>query len=75
MAEAAEQLEIHDEDGVLTSDFVSAVETAVEADDAGRLKLLTEGLHEADFADLMELMRADDREQFIKLLDRDICPR
>ena len=72
MAEAAEKLEIHDEDGVLTSDFVAAVEGAVEADDADRLKLLTEGLHEADFADLMELMRADDREQFIKLLDRDI---
>lgn len=72
MSDAAIELEIHDEDGVLTSDFVDAVTDAVEDRDADTLRRLTEGLHEADFADLMEWLKSDEREQFVTLLDRDL---
>jgi magnesium transporter len=72
MSDAALELDIHDEDGVLTSNFVGAVTDAIENKDGERLRQLTEGLHEADFADLMEWMRADEREQFVTLLDRDL---
>ena len=71
MSEAAIELDIHDEDGVLTSDFVGAVTETVDAGDATRLRDLTAGLHEADFADLMEWLRAEERERFVTLLDRD----
>jgi len=71
MSEAAIQPDIHDEDGVLTSDFVGAVTETVDAGDATRLRDLTAGLHEADFADLMEWLRAEERERFVTLLDRD----
>ena len=72
MSEAAPELDIHDEDGVLSSAFVGAVTDAIEGSDAAQLRALTEGLHEADFADLMEWLRADEREQFVTLLDRDL---
>ena len=72
MSEAALDFEIHDEDGVLTPDFVGAVTGAVEAADGETLRKLTEGLHEADFADLMEWLKPDEREGFVTLLDRDL---
>lgn len=71
MSDTALELGIHDEDGVLTSVFVGAVTDAIDAGDAVRLRDLTTGLHEADFADLMEWLHSDERERFVTLLDRD----
>lgn len=72
MSDATLDFEIHDEDGVLTPDFVGAVTDAIEAQNGDVLRKLTEGLHEADVADLMEWLKPDEREAFVTLLDRDL---
>jgi magnesium transporter len=70
--QSVEELEVHDEDGDLSSAFVHAVEDAIEAKDGERILALTALLHEADYADMLELLRSDDREQLIRMLDRDL---
>ncbi len=70
MAEAHEDISVHDEDGALTPEFVSAVNDAIHQGDATNLRQLTRDLHGADTADLLELLRPDDRVVFIDLLGR-----
>ncbi len=61
-----------DEDGMLTPAYVHAVALAVENADGHELRALVKGLHNADLADLMELLGPDDRQGFIRLLGDDI---
>ncbi len=73
MSETLENFdEVHDEDGVLTADFVRAVENSIEDANAERLHQLVDDLHEADYADLLEFLRSDDREQLVRLLDKNL---
>jgi len=60
-----------DDDGLVTQAFAQLVTGAVLAGDVATLKRLTEDLHEADVADLLEALDADDRPTFIKRLGRD----
>ncbi len=61
-----------DEDGMLASGYVAEVALAVEQGDGAALRKLVEGLHNADLADLMELLGPEERQGFIRLLGDDI---
>lgn len=59
---------LHDEEDELNPAFIEAVTTAVEANDADRLKLLTEDFHESDFGEVLEALDAEHRPRLIELL-------
>ncbi|MBK5952255.1 magnesium transporter [Rhodobium orientis] len=62
---------VRDEEGNLSPEFVETVDAAIEADDTDRLKALTEDLHEADLADLIEALHPTDQSKLVRLLGRD----
>ena len=70
MADVAEDIVIHDDDGALTPDFVWAVSTALAEDDQKTARKLTRELHAADLADLIEQLRRDERVDLIDKLGR-----
>jgi len=59
MQDAADDINLRDEEGAPRADFVRAVEAALEAGDAERVRELALPLHEADLADLIQLLRPD----------------
>ena len=71
MQDAAGETLLRDENGVLRPEFVHDVEAALEAGDAERVRSLALPLHEADLADLIQLLRAEQRETLIAMLGRD----
>jgi magnesium transporter len=71
MQDAAGEVLLRDEEGALRPEFLHAVEAALEADDAGKVRELTLPLHEADLADLIQLLRPEQREPLIATLGRD----
>ena len=71
MQDAASEIPLRDEEGAFRSEFLHAVEAALEADDAQTVRELTLPLHEADLADLIQLLRPDQREPLIATLGRD----
>lgn len=70
MSEERAEIAVHEEDGALSPDFVNAIEEAIHLDDATALRALMRDLHGADAADLLELLRPDDRVHAISLLGR-----
>ncbi|MGB3021338.1 MAG: magnesium transporter [Methyloceanibacter sp.] len=71
MQDAAGEIDLRDEDGALRPEFLRAVEAALEADNATRVRELALPLHEADLADLIQLLRPDQREPLIAMLGRE----
>ena len=71
MQDAVDEIALRDEEGVLRASFLHAVEAALDADDAKNVRELTLDLHEADLADLIQLLRPDLREPLIATLGRD----
>lgn len=71
MQDAAGEVELRDEDGGIRSDFLHAVTAALDENDAARVRELTLLLHEADLADLIQLLRPEQREPLIATLGRD----
>ncbi len=65
------EIRIHDEDGSLSPEFVRAVVAAVEAEDAAAARELTAALHEADLADLIELLKPEERTRLLGLLGKE----
>ncbi len=69
---AVEQgIAVRDEDGNISPEFLGRVADAVGHEDRAQLAELTEGLHEADLADLIEAFKPDIREAFVRLQDSD----
>jgi magnesium transporter len=60
-----------DEEGFVTREYTDLVTGTVIAADAAALKALTADLHEADVADLLETLDAEERPRFVTLLGRD----
>lgn len=58
-------------DGALASDYIDSVSAAIEAADAGRVKLLSKDLPVADMASLIEALDRDLRGPFVELLGDD----
>jgi len=71
MQDAADEITLRDEEGELRPEFLHAVEAALEAGDTKTVRELALPLHEADLADLIQLLRPDQREPFIATLGRD----
>jgi magnesium transporter len=71
MQDAAGEVELRDEEGAIRSDFLYAVSAAIDAGDAARVRELTLPLHEADLADLIQLLRPEPRGVLITMLGDD----
>ena len=57
-----------DEEGRINAPFVEHIVRAMAADNAARLRELTEDLHEADIGALIEALDAEDRSRLVRLL-------
>ena len=71
MQDAAGEVELRDEEGGIRSEFLHAVVAALEKGDAAKVRELTLPLHEADLADLIELLRPEQRGDLITTLGAD----
>ncbi len=71
MEDASEQARALDEEITADQALLRAVEEALEAGDDKALHDLVGDLHEADLADLLELLRPDERTELIRRLGRD----
>ncbi len=70
MAEAAEELQVHDETGAVSADFLHAVEAALVEPEPKAVRKLVRDLHAADLADLIEYLPRDQRVELITRLGR-----
>ena len=64
-------LAVRDENGAISVPFLSAVSRAVAREDGDALRALCAERHEADLADLLEVLDRDERPAFISLLGDD----
>ena len=71
MQDAAGDVELRDEEGGVSSEFLHAVAAALEDGNADRLRELTLPLHAADLADLIALLRPERRGELITTLGSD----
>ena len=58
MQDAASEIQLRDEEGGFRSEFLHEVQTALDEANSSRIRELTLGLHEADLADLIQLLEA-----------------
>lgn len=72
MNEAVELAGTIDSESAITPEFLQTVKAALEAGSSDVLRSLVADLHAADFADLMELLRADQRSKLIAELGSDL---
>ena len=72
MAVNTPEITIADEDGTIAPEFIQAVSQAAEAHDKAQLDNLIAKLHEADLADLIELLAPGIRRDFIAMLGEDL---
>jgi magnesium transporter len=71
MQDAAGEVELRDDEGGIRSDFLHAVSDAIDEGDAAKVRDLTLTLHEADLADLIQLLRPEQRGVLITMLGDD----
>jgi len=72
MAAKTPDITIADEDSTITPEYIQAVSQAAEARDKAQLDALIAKLHEADLADLIELLAPGVRRNFIAMLGEDL---
>jgi magnesium transporter len=71
MQDVASEIQLRDEEGGIRPDFLHAVSAALDENDPGKVRNLTLRLHESDLADLIELLRPEQREILITMLGED----
>jgi len=71
MSEAQEEVAAHERGTALTSEFVRAVDDALEAADTAKVRALLADVHGPDLADLIELLGPDERVALIQALGSD----
>ncbi len=71
MQDAAGEVEPRDEEGGIRSEFLHAVVAALDEGDAAKVRELALPLHEADLADLIQLLRPEQRGELITTLGKD----
>ena len=62
------------QDRTLSPDFVRSVSHALDAEDKDAIEGLTKGLHPADIADLIGLLREEERDELVELLGSNFAP-
>jgi len=70
-AETGASIAVRDEDGDIAAPFLEAVSAALHVADRAALRDLCADRHEADVADLLEMLAQDERPRFIQLLGDD----
>ncbi len=73
-SDSEKQADQFSEDRTLSGRFVRSVTEAIENNDAARAKALCDGLHPADFADLLGLLGEDERRRLVELYDGELEP-
>jgi magnesium transporter len=68
MQDAASEIQLRDEEGGFRSEFLHEVQTALDEANSPRIRELTLGLHEADLADLIQLLKPEQRVALITTL-------
>ena len=68
MQDAVSDFPLRDVEGDVRPEFLHAVTGALESGDIARARSLTLDLHEADLADLIEVLRQDERAELIKAM-------
>ncbi|MGE5259263.1 MAG: magnesium transporter [Actinomycetota bacterium] len=71
MQDAPGEVELRDEEGGIRSDFLHAVVSALDEGDAAKVRDLALPLHEADLADLIQMLRPEQRTLLIETLGED----
>jgi len=71
MSEAVSKLQLRDSEGALRTEFVQALMAALQARNTRKVRKLARGLHEADLADLIEILRPETRADLIRTLGKD----
>jgi magnesium transporter len=71
MQDVASEIQLRDEEGGIRPDFLHTVSAALDDNDADKVRNLTLRLHESDLADLIELLRPEQREILIAMLGED----
>jgi len=71
MSEAQEEVAAHERGTALTSEFVRAVDEALESADTTKVRALLADVHGPDLADLIELLGPDERVALILALGSD----
>ncbi len=61
---------VRNDSGEISPEFLRAVEAAINRGGIGELRRLVRDLHEADLADVIELLSHDERIRLIEMLDR-----
>lgn len=74
MEEAPEIVDVRDSEGALLTEFVRSVELALEEDDHGEVRALAGRIHDADLADLIEVLRGEQRNKLIDALGDEFNP-
>ena len=74
MNDMQEQVEVRDAEGVLLPDFVRSIELALEEQDSSEIRLLAGSIHDADLADLIEVLRVEQRSKLIDALGDEFNP-
>lgn len=62
---------VRDDSGAIADSYVEAVREAIAAADTETLRVLCADRHEADIADLLEMLSQEERPRFIELLGQD----
>jgi magnesium transporter len=71
MQDEAGEVDLRDEEGEIRPEFLHAVIAALDTGEAAKLRDLALPLHEADLADLIELLRPEQRTMLIATLGED----
>ena len=71
MQDEAGEVDLRDEEGEIRPEFLHAVVAALDTGEAAKLRDLALPLHEADLADLIELLRPEQRTMLIAALGED----
>src|SRR5687768_15306598 len=71
MQDAASEVQLRDEEGGIRPDFLHAVQTALDEGHTAKARDLSLPLHEADLADLIQLLRPEERGLLIAALGPD----
>jgi magnesium transporter len=71
MQDEAGEVDLRDEEGEIRPEFLHAVVAALDAGEAAKLRDLALPLHEADLADLIELLRPEQRTMLVATLGED----
>ena len=74
MHDAPGEIEIRDSEGAFLPDFVRAIELALDEGKVSEVRDLAGDIHDADLADLIELLRGEQRGQLIEALGENFNP-